>query len=149
MVCLVNVLQYLNLFLLARERTFYVCRFSKSAHFLFVPICAKEIRKFMKKLLLLCLLLFFLLSSCGYSITDNFNADYDISEILPAETIQTEPDFESYAATTYILNKNTRKFHYPTCPSVYQIKDKNKYEFTGNRDIVIHWGYVPCKECNP
>lgn len=30
------------------------------------------------------------------------------------------------AETTYIVNTNTKKFHQPTCPSVNQMKDKNK-----------------------
>lgn len=51
--------------------------------------------------------------------------------------------------TTYILNTNTKKFHYPSCGSVKQMKDSNKQEYTGTRDEVIAKGYVPCKKCNP
>lgn len=51
--------------------------------------------------------------------------------------------------TTYILNTNTKKFHYPSCGSVKQMKEKNKSEYTGNRDDVISMGYDPCKKCNP
>ena len=50
---------------------------------------------------------------------------------------------------TYILNTNTKKFHYPSCSSVNDMKEKNKREFTGDRDAVISQGYVPCKRCNP
>jgi len=49
----------------------------------------------------------------------------------------------------YILNTNTRKFHDPSCPSVLEMKEKNKKSFTGNRDEAISQGYVPCKRCNP
>ena len=51
--------------------------------------------------------------------------------------------------TTYILNTNTGKFHYPTCGSVKQMKEKNKQEFSGTRDEAISMGYDPCKKCNP
>lgn len=51
--------------------------------------------------------------------------------------------------TTYVLNTNTMKFHYPTCSSVDDMKEKNKQIYTGNRDEVINMGYVPCKRCNP
>ena len=51
--------------------------------------------------------------------------------------------------TTYILNTNTKKFHYPSCGSVKQMKEKNKSEYTGNRDDIISMGYDPCKKCNP
>ncbi len=49
----------------------------------------------------------------------------------------------------YILNTNTRKFHDPSCPSVLEMKEKNKKSFNGNRDEAISQGYVPCKRCNP
>ena len=50
---------------------------------------------------------------------------------------------------TYVLNTNTKKFHYPTCSSVDDMKEKNKQIYTGSRDEVINMGYVPCKRCNP
>ncbi|HJA29813.1 MAG TPA: DNA/RNA non-specific endonuclease [Candidatus Olsenella pullicola] len=56
---------------------------------------------------------------------------------------------EASPGTTYILNLNTRKFHYPECSSVDQMSEKNKLEFTGARDEVIAQGYDPCKRCNP
>ena len=51
--------------------------------------------------------------------------------------------------TNYVLNTNTMKFHYPTCSSVDDMKEKNKQIYTGSRDEVINMGYVPCKRCNP
>lgn len=50
---------------------------------------------------------------------------------------------------TYILNKNTHKFHYPTCESVQDMKPKNRKEFSGSREEVIEMGYEPCGRCNP
>ena len=50
---------------------------------------------------------------------------------------------------TYVLNTNTMKFHYPTCSSVDDMKEKNKQIYTGSREKVINMGYVPCKRCNP
>ena len=50
---------------------------------------------------------------------------------------------------TYILNTNTKKFHIPTCHSVDSMKDKNKKEYTGDREEIISQGYSPCKNCNP
>lgn len=51
--------------------------------------------------------------------------------------------------TDYFLNTNTKKFHYPTCSSVKDMKDKNKQEFHGTRDEVITNGYSPCGRCKP
>ena len=50
---------------------------------------------------------------------------------------------------TYVLNTNTMKFHYPSCSSVDQMKEKNKEIYTGNREDIINMGYMPCKRCNP
>lgn len=67
--------------------------------------------------------------------------------------VQTESVKETSApvstGTEYILNTNTKKFHYPSCSSVKQMKASNKKEYTGSRDDLIAQGYDPCKKCNP
>ena len=62
----------------------------------------------------------------------------------PTEEPTTEPP-----GTTYILNTNSKKFHYPSCSSVDDMKESNKREFTGTRDEVIAMGYDPCGRCKP
>ncbi|MBQ5950953.1 MAG: MBL fold metallo-hydrolase [Lachnospiraceae bacterium] len=49
----------------------------------------------------------------------------------------------------YILNTSTKKFHYPNCRSVKQMKEKNKEYFHGTREEVIQRGYEPCGNCHP
>ena len=49
----------------------------------------------------------------------------------------------------YILNKNTKKFHYPYCSSVRDMKETNKQEYSGSRDELIERGYSPCGRCKP
>lgn len=67
--------------------------------------------------------------------------------------VQTESVKETSApvstGTEYILNTNTKKFHYPSCSSVKQMKASNKKEYTGSRDDLLAQGYDPCKKCNP
>ncbi len=53
------------------------------------------------------------------------------------------------AETTYILNKSSKKFHYPSCSSVADMKEKNKVYSNKTRDEIIADGYKPCKRCNP
>lgn len=61
------------------------------------------------------------------------------------ENVVTQPaDHKSY-----VLNKNTKKFHYPSCSSADDIKSSNRQDYNGNRDDIISQGYVPCKRCNP
>lgn len=49
----------------------------------------------------------------------------------------------------YVANTNTHKFHYPDCSSVRDIKDSNKWYFTGDRQELIDSGYDPCGRCHP
>ena len=67
-------------------------------------------------------------------------------------TVQITPESsapQESQGITYVLNTNTMKFHYPTCSSVDDMKEKNKQIYTGSREEVINIGYVPCKRCNP
>ncbi len=53
------------------------------------------------------------------------------------------------SAQTYILNNNSRKFHYPSCSSAQKISPKNKGEYYGTREELIAQGYDPCGSCHP
>ena len=67
---------------------------------------------------------------------------------VPAEIPEATPEPEAISVT-YVLNKNTHKFHYPDCDSVHDMKAKNRQDVDWSRDEVIAAGYVPCKRCNP
>lgn len=56
---------------------------------------------------------------------------------------------ETSGNTTYIVNTNTGKFHYPSCSSVSDIKPENKNKVSGTREEMIEMGYDACKKCNP
>ena len=49
----------------------------------------------------------------------------------------------------YVLNTNTKKFHYPYCSCVDNIKNSNKQEYEGSKYDLITQGYESCKVCNP
>jgi DNA-entry nuclease len=66
-----------------------------------------------------------------------------------ADAQETAAAAQDTQAITYILNTNTKKFHYPSCSSVSQMKEKNKKSFTGSRDEVIAQGYASCGRCHP
>ena len=101
-----------------------------------------------------------------YNVQPDISIDYKNGEseyIAPAvdvkeESKEEESHFEQSEQSsksentdshTYILNTNTKKFHYSDCSSAKKIKDSNREEFTGSRDDVINRGYEPCKNCNP
>lgn len=50
---------------------------------------------------------------------------------------------------SYVLNKNTKKFHYSSCYSVKQMENSNKRFYNGTRTEVIEMGYSPCGNCHP
>lgn len=50
---------------------------------------------------------------------------------------------------SYVLNKNTYRFHYPECQSVNDMKEKNKVFSNESRDDIIGAGYKPCGRCEP
>lgn len=56
---------------------------------------------------------------------------------------------EQTKSTVYVLNTNSRKFHYPSCSSAKAIKPENYSEYKGNRQDLINKGYTACKRCKP
>ena len=74
----------------------------------------------------------------------------DAIRTVPAAEQLPSPEPEKTAGTvTYVLNKNTHKFHYPDCKSVSQMKAKNRQDVDWSREEVIAAGYVPCGNCHP
>lgn len=63
--------------------------------------------------------------------------------------VSNEKENEEGKEQSYILNTNTKKFHYPGCRSVADMKEKNKEEVILPRDDVMEQGYEPCGNCHP
>lgn len=51
------------------------------------------------------------------------------------------------SVTTYIINRNTKKFHLPTCSSAVDMKPQNRKESDKTREELEKLGYSPCKSC--
>lgn len=53
---------------------------------------------------------------------------------------------DSDGAAPFIGNRKSKKLHYADCPSVEDMKEKNKVEFYSKQDA---WdmGYKPCGRC--
>lgn len=50
---------------------------------------------------------------------------------------------------SYVLNTNTKKFHYPSCKDVKKIKPENYATSSLSRDDIIAQGYSSCGHCHP
>lgn len=68
---------------------------------------------------------------------------------IPTEAPETEPAETEDKSIHYVLNTNTKKFHYEGCRSEKQIKEKNREDFYGTRDEVIARKFEPCGICHP
>lgn len=101
-------------------------------------------------------------SSDGQTVTFSVskNADADVFGSIgnnstqkptePEETQSpTESEDEEQQGTHYVLNTNTKKFHYPSCGSAKKISEKNRKDFYGTREELLAMGYSPCGNCDP
>lgn len=47
----------------------------------------------------------------------------------------------------FILNRNSKKVHKPTCEAVQQMSEKNRQEYNGSLELLLAQGYKTCGEC--
>lgn len=83
----------------------------------------------------------------GDSEAEDGSAPYGSSAAVTKPS-NSEGTAASSSNAAYIGNKNTKKFHYPNCGSVAQMKEKNKVPLD-SREQAISQGYDPCGNCNP
>jgi len=85
------------------------------------------------------------------SFTVERNSNADTVYIEPPETVPTETRTTASepSQTTYVLNTNSKKFHYRHCSSVDQMSAKNRKDVTLTRDEIVAMGYAPCGRCCP
>lgn len=80
-----------------------------------------------------------------YNVQPGIQIDYATGESLyVGETPQVSSDEKSY-----VLNVNTKRFHYEDCSSVSDMQNKNKAVSEKTREELIADGYSPCGICNP
>ena len=78
-----------------------------------------------------------------YNVQPGVVIDYATGESHAAE--QTVSDEQA----CYVLNTSSHKFHLPDCQGAATIKEENRQDYTGSRDLLIESGFEPCKICNP
>ena len=86
-----------------------------------------------------------------YNVQPQINIDYATGESSYSGTIvESDDDDDTHTqSVSYILNKNTKKIHLPSCRSVDQMKESNKDYYTGDIDDLLNRGYSRCGNCNP
>ena len=87
--------------------------------------------------------------SVSFSVERNPEANTLVGAGAGGNHSTEDTDDSNSTEALYILNTNTKKFHYPNCSSVDQMSDKNKKEVTSSREEIIQQGYSPCGRCKP
>lgn len=80
-----------------------------------------------------------------YNVQPGIEINYATGESKKVEVEQTN----STEVGSYILNKNSKVIHKPTCTGASQMSEKNKEYFEGNIETIISNGYKRCGSCNP
>lgn len=82
-----------------------------------------------------------------YATGDSCRGAESVPDNTPGRSTTDRSD--TAATQEYVLNTNTKKFHYPSCSSVAKMSAKNKESVTAARDELIADGYSPCGNCKP
>ena len=109
-------------------------------------------------------------SSVSFTVDRNWNADVfgslggntsappetqppttqpSVTEPEQTQPPQTEAPTQGSSGITYVLNNNSMKFHTEDCEWGQKISNKNRGEYTGDRQDLIDRGYDPCGSCHP
>ncbi|MCM1064034.1 MAG: MBL fold metallo-hydrolase [Eubacterium sp.] len=88
-------------------------------------------------------------SSVSEAVIPNDASEMHVPETTAPGIVVPETSVPEADAITYVLNRNTHKFHEPDCKSVNDIRESNREDTTLSRDEILAAGYVPCKICDP
>lgn len=80
--------------------------------------------------------------------TNGESIHIDQTERAELEETEQQKDVESHSEILdFIININKKKIHLPDCPSVSNMAEHNKKEYTGTIQELVENGYHPCKIC--
>lgn len=71
------------------------------------------------------------------------------AEIDYTSGIVTTREQAAQGARLYVVNKNSRVFHYPSCDGARSMSRWNREEVTATRSEMVEQGYTPCGSCEP
>lgn len=114
-----------------------------------------KLQKEIWKIILVVIALLGMFSACATPAAERKEIRGTLPSASASQQAETQSPTPEPAPTStsveraYILNTNTHKFHYPSCPSVDQMNESNKKPYTGTRDEIIDMGYDPCGRCFP
>lgn len=88
-----------------------------------------------------------------FNVQPGVNIDYATGESSlsdePVTYLASGQNNDSSYGGEYVLNTNTKKFHYPDCASTGDISSENRKVTHKSRKKLINQGYTPCGRCKP
>lgn len=91
----------------------------------------------------------------AYNVQPGVQIDYATgdSALTGEEIVADEPVLKNYTENPdgiiYIVNTETKKFHYEDCSTAVRTKEENKESYNGTVDWLLDNGYTPCGKCKP
>lgn len=82
----------------------------------------------------------------AYNVQPGIEIDYATGDSWLAESDRADGDGE---VMTYVLNRNSKKFHDPDCSGATEMNPSNRQDYKGTREDLINQGYEPCGRCKP
>lgn len=82
-----------------------------------------------------------------FNVQPGIEINYMTGENRISETISTTGT--NSGTLQYVINENSKKFHYPNCDAVKKINAENKLVLVGSKEQLLSQGYSPCKICEP
>ncbi|MBR1675398.1 MAG: DNA/RNA non-specific endonuclease [Eubacterium sp.] len=76
-----------------------------------------------------------------------FDDTEDTTEYVVVDRDLTDEATSEKIEADYVVNTNSRKIHLPTCSSVDDMAEHNKWYYVGSLDDLKEQGYTPCKRC--
>lgn len=81
-----------------------------------------------------------------YNVQPGYEIDYLTGDLTNEEE---DAETDESGARDYVVNKRSKKFHYPHCSGVSTMSDANREDRHCTRDELIEEGYSPCGTCKP
>lgn len=84
-----------------------------------------------------------------FTTNKNENVQTNPTENEKSNSSQNTANQASSEVFEYVANAKSKKFHYPQCAAVSQMKEENKVYLNCTHDEAVKDGYIPCGMCNP
>jgi len=84
-----------------------------------------------------------------YNVQPGVEIDYATGESWESGTPVSEKNETDEIKQKFVLNTNSKKFHFSDCSGAVNMNRDNRKDYKGLRSELIKDGYEPCGQCKP